>query len=135
MLIRCLCIDRTIAAAKAYVADSLGTRFAEPQVLDLEATAEEADARTPLICLLSQGSDPSASIEALSKKMKVEQRAISMGQGQEIHARKLIQQFMSTGGWALLQNCHLGIPFLDEVLLLVTENRERQQQIQAVDNE
>ena len=75
-----------------------------------------------------------------------------MGQGQEVHARRLIHQFMLSvscscfssfvvlssligledltrnrsllyfqGGWVLLQNCHLGLPFMDELMDLVTE--------------
>ena len=61
-------------------------------ILDLEKMWEESTSRTPILCLLSMGSDPTNNIEALSKKLKIEYRAISMGQGQEVHARRLIQQ-------------------------------------------
>ena len=44
-----------------------------------------------------------------------------MGQGQEVHARKLFQQFTATGGWVLLQNTHLSLAFMEEVILIVSE--------------
>ena len=34
----------------------------------MEAMWEESDIRTPMICLLSMGSDPTSSIEALAKR-------------------------------------------------------------------
>lgn len=70
----------------------MGEKYAEGVVLDLEKTWEESDPRTPLICFLSMGSDPTDSIIALGKRLKTETRCVSMGQGQEIHARKLLQQ-------------------------------------------
>lgn len=81
--------------ARKYVMDSMGVKYAEGVILDLEETWKESDPRTPLICFLSMGSDPTGSIIALGKKLKVETRYVSMGQGQEIHARKLMQQTMA----------------------------------------
>lgn len=75
--------------------DSMGARYAEGVILDLEETWKESDPQTPLICFLSMGSDPTDSIIALGKRLKVETRYVSMGQGQEIHARKLLQQTMA----------------------------------------
>ncbi|XP_075396980.1 dynein axonemal heavy chain 5 [Tenrec ecaudatus] len=121
LLIRSWCPDRTIAQARKYIMDSMGESYAEGVILDLEKTWEESDPRTPLICLLSMGSDPTDSIIALGKRLKIETRYVSMGQGQEVHARKLLQQTMASGGWALLQNCHLGLDFMDELMDIITE--------------
>ncbi|KAI8924469.1 dynein heavy chain and region D6 of dynein motor-domain-containing protein, partial [Entophlyctis helioformis] len=122
LLVRSWCLDRTVMMAKQYIASSMGQRFAESQILDLDSLLGESNNRTPMICLLSQGSDPSSDIENLSKKYKIDIKAISMGQGQEVHARKLLSAFMTNGGWALLQNCHLGLPFMDELLGLIMDS-------------
>uniref|UniRef100_A0A8C0TDE8 AAA+ ATPase domain-containing protein n=1 Tax=Canis lupus familiaris TaxID=9615 RepID=A0A8C0TDE8_CANLF len=121
LLIRSWCPDRTIAQARKYIMDSMGERYTEGVILDLEKTWEESDPRTPLICLLSMGSDPTDSIIALGKRLKIETHYVSMGQGQEVHVRKLLQQTMTNGGWALLQNCHLGLDFMDELMDIIIE--------------
>ncbi|XP_015771206.1 PREDICTED: LOW QUALITY PROTEIN: dynein heavy chain 5, axonemal-like [Acropora digitifera] len=121
LLIRSWCPDLTMAQARKYIAESMGANYAENVILDLEKTWEESDCNTPLINFLSMGSDPTSLIENLAKRHKFDCRAISMGQGQEIHARKLVGQFMQTGGWALLQNCHLGLEFMDELMDTVME--------------
>ncbi|XP_067093621.1 dynein axonemal heavy chain 5 [Osmerus mordax] len=121
LLIRSWCPDRTIAQARKYIVDSMGERYAEGVILDLERTWEESDPRSPLVCFLSMGSDPTDSITALGKRLKMDTRYVSMGQGQEVHARKLLQQTMVNGGWALLQNCHLGLDFMDELMDTITE--------------
>jgi dynein heavy chain len=46
------------------------------------------------------------------KKLKKRWNRISMGQGQEARAREIVEECWRSGEWALLENCHLGIPFL-----------------------
>ncbi|KFQ24224.1 Dynein heavy chain 8, axonemal, partial [Merops nubicus] len=116
LLIRSWCPDRTVSQARKYIANSLNEKYTEPVILNLEKTWGESDARTPLICFLSVGSDPTLQINSLARKLKFGCGVISMGQGQEVHARKLVQMSMQEGGWVLLQNCHLGLDFMDELV-------------------
>ena len=120
LLIRSWCPDRTLLQAKKYVAESLGERYIESIILDLEKMHEESETRVPLINFLSMGSDPTTTIEQLGKKKGVEVRLISMGQGQEIHARRLVNSAFATGSWVLLQNCHLSLDFCEELLNILT---------------
>ena len=99
--------------------DSLGEEFSEGVILDLEGTWQESDIRTPLICFLSMGSDPTNMVEQLAKKHKIECRSISMGQGQEVHARRLMSQSMTNVSrdeeesdmylWDRVRRCTLGV--------------------------
>ena len=107
MFYRCWCPDRTLAQARKFISESMGEKYAEGVILDLEATWEESDTRTPLICFLSMGSDPTTNIEGLAKKLKLECRAISMGQGQEVHARRLLQQCFTSVSTSIYMLCTL----------------------------
>lgn len=121
LVIRSFCLDRTLSQSRKYIASSLGEKFAEPVVLDYEEMLEESRPLGPIICFLSMGSDPTPSIEALAKKNQVKVSAISMGQGQEVHARKLILKSLEQGSWVLLQNCHLGLEYMNELTLQLIE--------------
>ena len=59
-----------MAQARKYIAESMGSNYAENVILDLEKTWEESDNRTPLINFLSMGSDPTSLIENLAKRHK-----------------------------------------------------------------
>ena len=115
LLIRSWCPDRTLAQARKYIAASIGDRYAEAVLIDIKEVWEESTTKIPMICLLSLGSDPTSAIKELAKKQKLECRDISMGQGQEVHARRLVTAFQESGGWVLLQNCHLALDFLAEL--------------------
>lgn len=51
--------------------DSLGSEYGEAPILDLEATWNESEPTTPLICILSIGSDPSPQILTLAKSKDI----------------------------------------------------------------
>jgi hypothetical protein len=53
------------------IAESLGPEYGEALILDLDATWAESEPRTPLICILSIGSDPSPQITALAKQKEI----------------------------------------------------------------
>lgn len=116
LLIRAWCPDRTYSQSRKYIGWSLGERFAEPLILNYETMLIESRPLTPLICFLSMGSDPTPNIQSLAKKQETTVEAISMGQGQEVHARKLVAECLATGGWTLLQNCHLGLEYMAELV-------------------
>ncbi|KAF8281137.1 dynein, axonemal, heavy polypeptide 5 [Trypanosoma cruzi] len=122
LIVRALREDRTMLAANQYVSRTLGKEFAEPQHLDLHDVVEETTGLTPIVFLLSQGSDPTTLIEAAAKSLKKKIFPISMGQGQEEAAMNIVNNAWNNGDWALLQNCHLGLPFL-----LQLEEKLRQQ--------
>lgn len=155
LLIRSWSPDRTLSQSKTYIAESLGKEYGEAKILDLEVTWLESETRTPLVCLLSIGSDPSPQITALAKQKAIRTskldsllfydvlefclmimkdthlltifliipalNLVSMGQGQEFHARKMINEAMNTGGWVLLQNIHLSLSFCTEVMDALVE--------------
>ncbi|XP_058810344.1 dynein axonemal heavy chain 8 [Phymastichus coffea] len=116
LLIRAWCMDRALSQSKKYIANSLGERFADPVIVFLDVLYEESRPNTPMIGFLSMGSDPTPYIEQLAKKMEVLCKSISMGQGQEIHARKLINSAKAEGFWVLFQNCHLGLEYMSELV-------------------
>ena len=68
LLIRAWCPDRVLPQARKYIAESMGVKYAEGVILDMEKMWEESKIRVPMICFLSMGSDPTNSIDFLSKK-------------------------------------------------------------------
>ena len=65
--------------------------------------------------LAREGADPTKLIEDLAKRRKIRTLGVSMGQGQEVVARKYVAAAAAEGHWVLLQNTHLGLGYLAEV--------------------
>ncbi|KAI4493643.1 hypothetical protein M0804_001819 [Polistes exclamans] len=121
LIIRAWCMDRTLSQSRKYIASSLGAQYAEAVITLLDVMHSESRPDTPMICFLSMGTDPSPSIEQLAKNMEILCQSISMGQGQEVHARKLLNSAMTDGFWVLCQNCHLGLDYMNEMVTFLLE--------------
>lgn len=120
LFIRSISPDRTIFETRNYIQDSLGVKYTEIPVLSFDVLWDESQCKTPLLGILSSGADPTSNIQALAKKKNVELLIVSMGQGQEILARRYLHQTMTHGGWLLIQNAHLGLDYLDEIYETMT---------------
>ncbi|XP_060805314.1 dynein axonemal heavy chain 8 [Amyelois transitella] len=116
LVVRAWCPDRTLAQSLKYVIGSMGARFSEAVIVNYEQMVLESRPLVPLIGFLAMGSDPTPSIEVTAKRLECLCSSISMGQGQEIHARKLIDRALKEGLWVLLQNCHLGLEYMVEIM-------------------
>lgn len=118
-----LCVLRAIRADKVpdgvlnYVIEQLGTPFVEPPPFDLTACFKDSNVLSPLIFVLSKGSDPTKAFNEFAVKMKMDRKVkmLSLGQGQGPKAVKMIEEATQKGFWVLLQNCHLYISWLQEL--------------------
>lgn len=91
--------------------------YIESPPFDLEGCLDDSSNITPIIFVLSPGADPIAYLKALaeSKDMMSKFESISLGQGQNVMAEKLIEEGQRLGMWICLQNCHLYTSWMGEL--------------------
>ena len=101
-----------------------------PNTQDMGQTFQDAfddsSASTPIVCILSPGSDPVDGILELAKVVSDEEpTSISLGQGQGAICLQLLAQVSVKGGWAIVMNCHLGESFMPQLEKFVSELKHR----------
>ena len=104
--------DKIIPAVTNYVSHVMGEKFVAPIPFNLEPCFKESDAYTPLLFILSPGSDPMANLLRFAEQEKIKVESVSLGQGQGPVAMKWIEEGIKDGFWVVLQNCHLAKSFL-----------------------
>ncbi|XP_030213444.1 dynein heavy chain 1, axonemal [Gadus morhua] len=121
LLLRCLRADRLTHGLQDFVSSQLGQRFIEPQTSDLAVVFKDSSPSTPLIFVLSAGTDPAADLYKFADTMKFSKKmnAISLGQGQGPWAEALMHSAMETGKWSFLQNCHLAPSWMPSLERLI----------------
>lgn len=113
-ILRCLRRDKIELAMQDFIMLYLGDKFMQPPPFDLRACYNDSIPTTPLIFILSSGSDPNKELDILATDMNMSDRLkrIALGQGQGKKAAALIEKGLVAGDWVMLQNCHLSISWM-----------------------
>eukprot|EP00397_Hematodinium_sp_SG-2012_P000031 GEMP01000031.1.p1 GENE.GEMP01000031.1~~GEMP01000031.1.p1 ORF type:complete len:4639 (+),score=1050.01 GEMP01000031.1:391-14307(+) len=116
VLVRSVREDRTTIAAAEFINAQLGSKFTAPVSDQISDIYDESGSRKAVLYLLTAGSDPTNNIDELAKKKKkFPTDKVSMGEGQEVVAYEKMKNGFINGSWVILQNCHLGIGFMNQM--------------------
>ncbi|KDO23984.1 hypothetical protein SPRG_10681 [Saprolegnia parasitica CBS 223.65] len=116
--IRCIRPDLVVLAAQQFVVETMGDAFVKPPPFDLGLCYSDSSVSSPLVFILSPGSDPISSVLKFADANRQRIDTISLGQGQGPIAERMIALAMETGSWVVLQNCHLApswMPTLERI--------------------
>ncbi|XP_060664252.1 LOW QUALITY PROTEIN: dynein axonemal heavy chain 6 [Drosophila nasuta] len=109
----------------SYLHATVGKYFTEASAggTQLSTVYLDTSSVTPLIFVLSTGSDPMSGFLKFTNEMKFTDKyySISLGQGQGPLAESLIDKSLRMGHWVFLQNCHLATSWM-RVLETIVRN-------------
>ncbi len=86
LLLRCFRVDRIYRAITSFVIGRMGEKFVTPPVISFEAIFEQSTPFSPIIFILSPGSDPASDLMKLAERSGFsgnKLKFLAMGQGQE----------------------------------------------------
>ncbi|KAG8454285.1 hypothetical protein GDO86_000797 [Hymenochirus boettgeri] len=126
ILIKSTVEEKVVFAITEFVINTLGKKFIENPPIDLATLYQDMSPSTPLIFILSTGSDPMGAFQRFAREKGYSERvqSISLGQGQGPIAEKMIKDALKTGNWIFLQNCHLAVSWMlpmEELIKSFTE--------------
>ncbi|XP_067457869.1 dynein axonemal heavy chain 11 isoform X1 [Thunnus thynnus] len=124
IILRALRPDRMTYTLRNFVEESMGTKYVEVPGLEFDKLYEDSGPSTPVFFILSPGVDPLKDVEKLGLKLgfSIDQgnlHNVSLGQGQEEVAERVVRKASELGHWVILQNVHLvarWLPSLDALL-------------------
>ncbi|XP_014239722.1 dynein heavy chain 1, axonemal-like isoform X2 [Cimex lectularius] len=121
MLIRFARPDKLIDSIQDYISSHIGTKYIEPLPKNVASLYTDSTPLTPLLFVLSPGTDPAADFLSFAEKQSMVKKvmAISLGQGQGPIAEEMFNKAVQIGGWIFFQNCHLApswMPRLEQLI-------------------
>jgi dynein heavy chain len=108
LIIRCLRTDRMGEALSMFVRKEMGEKYVTSLAFSLPRSYGDASPETPIFFVLSPGVDPVKDTEELGKNYGIKYEAgnlglVSLGQGQEPVAERVVENAFKNGGWGFLQ--------------------------------
>uniref|UniRef100_A0A8C9J6D4 Dynein axonemal heavy chain 10 n=1 Tax=Panthera tigris altaica TaxID=74533 RepID=A0A8C9J6D4_PANTA len=118
LILRCFRVDRVYRAVTDYVTLTMGEKYVQPPMISFEAIFEQSTPTSPIVFILSPGSDPAGDLMKLAERSGFggnRLKFLAMGQGQEKLALQLLETAVARGQWLMLQNCHLLVRWLKDL--------------------
>ncbi|KAM5237710.1 dynein axonemal heavy chain 10 [Ctenodactylus gundi] len=118
LILRCFRVDRVYRAVTDYVTATMGEKYVQPPMISFEAIFEQSTPSSPIVFILSPGSDPASDLLKLAERSGFggnRLKFLAMGQGQEKLALQLLETAVARGQWLMLQNCHLLVKWLKDL--------------------
>ncbi|XP_049536716.1 dynein axonemal heavy chain 6 [Anopheles darlingi] len=122
MLVAALKDEFLVLAVTEFIRHSLGKRYTEPpKNTSLASLYADISSTTPLVFVLSAGSDPMTALIKFAQERECVEKlhSISLGQGQGAAAEALIEAGTKGGHWVFLQNCHLATSWMESMEKIV----------------
>jgi len=123
ILLKVIRPDKISLAIQNYVIEKMNEDFVKPPTFKLSECFLDSANTTPLVFVLSAGSDPITPFKAFAEEHGMESRykTISLGSGQDKPAEEMIEQGKIHGNWVLLANCHLCISWMPKLEAIVEQ--------------
>ncbi|KAL4429302.1 hypothetical protein ABPG74_002288 [Tetrahymena malaccensis] len=130
-IIKAIRPDRVNLSVQDFIRADLGEKFTSPPPFNLQLSFNDSNCYQPLIFILP-GTDPMNNLINFADQKQKYLKAISLGQGQGVHAEKAIDEAQKQGTWVILQNCHLApswMPKLEKICEEMQNNSQNKEKI------
>jgi dynein heavy chain, axonemal len=125
LLVKALREEKIVSSVTEFISSNLGQPFIDIPPLELGKAFKDTSPGSPLIFILSTGSDPVSSLMKYAGSTKIgmqdKLQMISLGQGQGPIAEELVRKGAAAGEWVFLQNCHLAASWMPRLETLIKE--------------